>query len=244
MSENGYQFVRNVVKLHVPHACDEAVRNIALTAALALSVPPSGAAAQASNSAPDPFAVLEEAGRVYRAAPAVCADFRQTLTVPLLGEDRTGRGRLCSQPPDRFAMRFAEPPGDLVVADGSWLWLYQPSTDAKQVLRSDLVGGPRGIDFYREFLAEPRTKSRAEYRAREMLDGRAAHHLVLTPVRPAPYRSAELWLDEGDGHVRKVVIREENGAVRTITLGRVEVGAPSPDFFRFTPPAGVHVITR
>lgn len=232
------------MKHRVPHACDKSVRNIATAAVLALSVPPYGAWAQGSNSAPDPLAVLEEAGRAYRAVPAVCADFRQTLTVPLLDEDRAGRGRLCSQPPDRFAMRFAEPPGDLVVADGRWLWLYQPSADAKQVLRSELVGGPRGIDFYTEFLAEPRTKSRAEYRARATLDGRAAHHLVLTPVGPAPYRSAELWIDEGNGHVRQVVIREENGSVRTITLGRIEAGRPSPDFFRFTPPAGAHVITR
>ena len=162
------------MKHRVPHARDRAVRNIAIAAALALSVPPSGAWAQGSNSAPDPLAVLEEAGRAYHAVPAVCAEFRQTLTVPLLDEDRAGRGRLCSQPPDRFAMRFAEPPGDLVVADGRWLWLYQPSADARQVLRSELVGGPRGIDFYREFLAAPRTKSRAEYRGRATLDGRAA----------------------------------------------------------------------
>ena len=50
-----------------------------------------------AQSAPDPFAVLEAAGRVYRAADAVCADFQQTLSVPLLGQDRTGQGRLCSR---------------------------------------------------------------------------------------------------------------------------------------------------
>jgi outer membrane lipoprotein carrier protein len=213
---------------------------ILLAAALALGAPSHGAAGQSA----DPYAVLEEAGRVHRAAVAVCADFRQTLTVPLLGEDRTGRGRLCSRQPDRFAMRFTEPAGDLLVADGTWLWLYQPSADAKQVLRSALAGGTRGIDFYAEFLAEPRVKYTVEDLGREQLEGRTVHHLRLVPKAAAPYRNAELWIDVESAHVRRVTIREENGSVRVISLGPSEVGAPPADFFRFVPPPGSQVISR
>ena len=219
----------------------EPVRRIALLVTLALTGLHSGASAQA---APDPFAVLEGAGRVYRAATAVCADFRQTLSVPLLGQDRTGSGRLCSRQPNKFSMRFSQPAGDLVVADGSWLWVYQPSTDAKQVLRSALATGPRGIDFYAEFLDSPRAKYRAEHKGRETLDGRTVDHLVLTPVQSAPYRTAELWIG-ADAHVRKVVIREENGSVRTITLGAIQVNPTlAGDVFSFAPPTGAQVITR
>ena len=211
-------------------------------AAFALTTVLSGAAGQIGS---DPFAVLEEASRVYRAADGVCADFRQTLTVPLLDEDRIGRGRLCSCRPDRFSMHFTEPAGDLVVSDGTWLWLYQPSVDAKQVLRAPLAGGPRGIDFYAEFLDSPRSKYRAEHHGGEVLDGHAVERLSLTPIRPAPYRTAELWIDARDGHVRRVVIREENGSVRTITLGAIAVNPKlAPDPFSFTPPAGAQVITR
>ena len=198
-----------------------------------------------AQSAPDPFAVLEAAGRVYRAATAVCADFQQTLSVPLLGQDRTGQGRLCSRQPNRFSMRFTQPAGDLVVADGSWLWVYQPSTDAKQVLRSALATGPRGIDFYAEFLDEPRTKYRAQHGGRETLDGRAVDHLVLTPLKAAPYSTAELWIDAQGAHVRKVVIREENGSVRTISLAGIQVNPTlAGDVFSFAPPTGAQVITR
>ena len=218
------------------------MRIAVLAVALVLSASPTAIGAQ---SAPDPFAVLEAAGRVYRAASAVCADFRQTLSVPLLGEDRTGQGRLCSQRPNKFSMRFTQPAGDVVVADGSWLWVYQPSSDPKQVLRAALAGGPRGIDFYAEFLDAPRSKYRAEHRGRETLAGRTGDHLVLTPLQAAPYRTAELWIDAGDHHVRKVVIREENGSVRTITLGGIQANPTlSGDTFRFTPPAGAQVVTR
>ena len=46
----------------------------------------------------------------------------------------------------------------------------------------------------------------------ETLDGRAVEHVELTPLQPASYRTAELWIDVQDAHVRKVVIREENAA--------------------------------
>jgi outer membrane lipoprotein carrier protein len=199
----------------------------------------------AAQTAPDPFAPLEAASRVYRGAAAVCSDFRQVLSVPLLGEDRTGVGRLCSRQPNKFSMRFTQPAGDLVVADGSWLWVYQPSSDAKQVLRAALATGPRGIDFYAEFLDAPRTKYKAELEARETIDGRSLDHVVLTPLRAAPYRTAELWIDPQGAHVRKVVIREENGTVRTITLSAVQANPTlAADVFSFTPPTGAQVITR
>jgi len=198
-----------------------------------------------AQAAPDPFAVLESAARVYRGASATCADFRQTLSVPLLGEDRTGAGRMCSRQPNKFSMRFTQPAGDVVVADGSFLWVFQPSADAKQVLKVPLASGPRGIDFYAEFLDSPRTKYRAVHKGRETLDGRAVDHLELTPVQAAPYRTAELWVDAQASHLRKVVIREENGTVRTVTLGAVQVNPSlAADAFTFAPPAGAQVIAR
>ena len=218
------------------------VRRLALTClTVALQLPPLPAPGQ---SPPDPLALVEAAGRVYREAAGICADFRQVLSVPLLGEDRKGRGRLCTQQPDRFAMRFTEPAGDLVVADGEWLWLYTPSTDARQVLRFPLAAGPRGVDFYHEFLEAPREKYRFEYRGRESVDGTLAHHVVLTPLQAAPYRTAELWIATEEALLCQVVIREQNGSVRTVTLSAIEVSPGlGADVFRFTPPTGAQVIT-
>ena len=57
----------------------------------------------------DPFALLESASVVYREAPALCADFDQTLTVPLLGQDVKGHGKVCTKQPgllDRKSTRL------------------------------------------------------------------------------------------------------------------------------------------
>jgi outer membrane lipoprotein-sorting protein len=208
----------------------------------ALLASPSTGAAQ-TPARPDPFALLESASADYKQrSGGTCSEFRQTLSIPLLGDERRGRGRVCSRAPGSFAMRFAEPPGDLLVADGTWFWMYTPSTDAKQVLKWRLNQGPQGVDFYREFLDQPRTKYRAEYKGRETVDGKATHRVSLTPLKAAPYRSADLWVDVGGSALRQIQIREENGSVRTVTLGAGS--APTGDVFSFTPPAGTQVISR
>jgi outer membrane lipoprotein-sorting protein len=202
----------------------------------------SSASAQAA-ARPDPFTLLEAASRDYqRRSAGYCAEFRQALSVPLLGEERRGRGRVCSRPPGYFAMRFTQPAGDLLVADGTWFWMYTPSTDAKQVLKWRLNQGPQGVDFFREFLEQPRAKYRADYKGRETVDGKATHRLLVTPLKAAPYRSADLWVDVRGSGLRQIQIREENGSVRTVTLGAS--AAPTADVFKFTPPAGTQVISR
>ena len=193
----------------------------------------------------DAFTLLESAGSVYRASPGMCADFEQVLSVPLLGEDIKGEGYLCTQQPGLFSMRFTEPAGDVLVADGTWFWVYRPSSDPRQVLRSALATGPRGVDFYSEFLNAPRDKYSAEYGGRETIAGNSVHRIALTPSHPAPYRSAVLWIESAASLLRKVEITEENGSVRTVTLGAVDVNPHiEAETFRFTPPDGAQVITR
>ena len=199
----------------------------------------------AQGQTPDAFELLEAAGRVYRASPGMCATFQQVLSVPLLGEDITGEGNLCTQQPGLFSMRFAEPAGDVLVADGKWFWVYRPSSDPRQVLKSELASGPRGVDFYSEFLNAPRDKYRAEYGGIETVAGKSLHRVALTPLHPAPYRSAVLWIESAASLLRKVEITEENGSVRTVTLGAVDGNTPiEAETFRFTPPDGARVITR
>jgi len=203
-------------------------------------------AALAMQEAADPLAILERASAEYSGLTGFCADFRQTLTSPLLNQVTRSRGRMCQQQPDRFSMRFTDPEGDLVVADGEWLWVYFPSGDAGQVIRSPLTSGERGgFDFHREFLSDPGTRYAPAYLRSEELDGAPTHVIRLVPRQPSAYREARVWIDEGTWFIRRTEIEEENGNLREVRLAGFE---PNPqlgsEVFHFTPPRGVQVITR
>ncbi len=194
----------------------------------------------------DGLAVLERAAERYGAVQTLCANFIQRLEVPLLGEERTGTGRMCQARPDRFAMRFAEPAGDLVVVDGEFVWLYYPSLDAGQVIRLRVSGPSGGYDLHREFLERPAEKYEVTLRGRQPVDGVDAHHLRLVPRTPASYVAAELWIEVGTPVLRRIRIEEENGTVRTVSLSdvRLEPEDLEDDWFSFSPPPGAQVISR
>lgn len=189
--------------------------------------------------------LLHEAAGRYEAAETLCADFTQTLLVPLLGAERVGSGRLCQGHPNLFAMRFGDPPGDLIVVDGESVWVYFPSSDARTVLKTTADRSAGGRNFHREFLEDPEQKYQVTYEGSESIEGHQTHRLLMVPKNPMSYRTALVWIDEGQPVLRRVRLEEENGSVRTITLVNVEFGAePGSDFFSFTPPRGALVMER
>jgi len=190
------------------------------------------------------LAVLDRAAARYSGVGALCADFVQRLEVPLLDSEHTGSGRLCQAPPNLFAMRFDDPAGDAIVVDGESAWIYYPSTDPRQVLRTSAERIAGGLDFHREFLEDPETKYDVTYEAADAVGGVPTHRLRLVPKGPAGYRAVVVWIDRGEPVLRRVRIEEENGSVKTITLSNVEFDAtPGDDWFIFTPPEGALVIS-
>lgn len=191
------------------------------------------------------LAIMEETGIRYRSVKAFCADFSQTLEVPLLGEAHHSRGRLCQARPDLFAMRWTDPPGDVVVADGEYFWVYYPSADPGQVLRFSMEVRPGGLDFQREFLEEPGEKYLLDYVGTETLNGRETHVIAAKPRQRSAFTEARLWLDARVSLILQARIAMENGSVRTVTLSDISLDpAPDPGRFSFTPPPGVQVIRR
>ena len=218
-------------------------RAAALVAAAlpALLFPGVGSVAAQQERALD---ILEGASARYDAAHALCANFVQHLSVPLLGEDKTGKGRLCQAQPNRFAMRFTDPPGDAVVVDGSWVWVYYPSLHPKQVMKFPMADAPGGYDLHREFLSDPGSKYTLTYEKQESVGGHPCHRIRLVPKQSASFQAAVVWVDVADSLLRQVRVESENGSVRTLTLADVVLNPDVPaDFFTFTPPPGAEVIT-
>lgn len=219
--------------------------DVAWLLGLGLSIVLAGPQAAVSQST-EPLALVEATAARYASVTRFCADFTQHLSVPLLGDERTGTGRMCQSRPNKFAMRFSDPEGDLVVVDGEWVWLYYPSLDANQVIRFAMTGGGGAYDFHKEFLEDPATKYDIEYEALEEVVGHRTHRLRLLPLARASYQSAVIWIDEQEPVLRQVRIVDENGTVRTITLEHVDLDPVDvgDDWFTFTPPPGAQVISR
>lgn len=201
-------------------------------------------AAATPLAAQDVYDILEEAADRFAGVTTLCADFHQTLSVPLLGQEKEGWGRLCQTRPDLFSMRFDEPEGDLVVVDGEHAWVYTPSQSPDQVIRARTTSLGPNLDFYREFMASPREKYDAVLQGSEAVAGTTTRRILLTPKEPALYREAVVWIDPETDLMRRLEIREENGSVRVVTLDDIRLDPGVPEgLYTFTPPPGAQVIT-
>ena len=218
------------------------VSRVALAGAVALAAT---FADRSAGSAQQPTAlqVLEGASSRYRGSSAVCADFVQERSIPLLSEKKSGRGLMCQKQPNLFSMRFTQPQGDRLVVDGKDFCQYTPSTDPKQAICASVERAGGSPNFHSQFLDRPAEKYRMRLDGQESVEGSQTHRVVLVPITPTAFREAVLWIDARTSLLRRVEIREENGSVNRITFSNIDLSAtPSADTFRFTPPVGVEVL--
>ena len=220
------------------------IRKLSLVAALALGFGsvPFAAAQVAQDQAED---ILARAARAYEEVVTLRSHFVQRIEIPALEREKEGRGIVYQKKPNFFLMRFDDPQGDMVVADGEWFWMYYPSAQPDQVIRTAIQRTTENATLGGQFLVNPTQRYVATYVGRDSVGERAAHLLSLVPKFDAPYTLVRVWIDAGDYLVRKFEVHEENETVRTITLSNVEAGIDlSDDLFSFTPPPGVEVFTR
>lgn len=216
--------------------------------ALALVVAPSAAAQSAGSpaaTATDVRVVLARADSVYDGLTSLQATFDQTIDVTLLGRSRSGTGTWYQKGRGRFKMDFVDPADDVIVADGSHLWLYYPSSHPNQVIRSAIeadVTGSGMVDLQGRIFDEAGAGYDAELQGGEEIDGHETLRIRLTPTGESPYRHVRVWVDAKSYLVRKFEILERNETLRTVVLRELKPNAAIPDaVFRFTPPAGADV---
>ncbi len=192
----------------------------------------------------DVDSLLALANSAYASLDRLKAAFSQRIENPLLGRTREGRGTWYQAGRNRFRMDFDEPAGDIYVADGSCLWLYEPSLH-DQVMVSPLEEGVEigSVDILGHLLSQARTTYRAADEGTEEIDGVETRIVSLEPRElPARYVEVRLWIGVSDRYVRRFRIREENRTLRTVTLTPLEPQARiDPAVFEYAPPEGVPV---
>jgi outer membrane lipoprotein carrier protein len=222
---------------------------------------PAGTAAPASPAAPGTPAakptaaearsqdraaqILSQAEAAANGVRSMEADFTQTMTVPLLNQTQRSSGKLFQRKPDRFLMRFSDPAGDVIVADGRHFWLYYPSADRTQVIRTSIAQGGEAVDLQAQFLSNPNQRFVSTVAGEESVGGRPAHVLTLVPRGASPYRILKVWVDKEDHLVRRFEITEENESVRRVELRNLRTNhALANTLFTFTPPEGAQVFDQ
>jgi outer membrane lipoprotein carrier protein len=201
----------------------------------------------ARGEAQDAAAIVGRSSRVYRSLASMRADFVQVIDNPMI-DSAESRGTLVQAGPSKLAMRFTDPPGEAIVIDSEHVWVYTPSTVPGQVLRLKAPsGGPvYGYNLIAWLLDKPAQRYEPKYLRQDTVGGRPVDVVELVPAVPdLPFERAVLWLDRGDALPRRLEITEHGGALRTLTLSKVEVNRRVPDStFTFQVPAGVRVVDQ
>lgn len=216
-----------------------------LVAVALLFLPGQVAAQEVGTPAPDVQVLLRRAREVYDGLTSMQAVFEQTIEIPLLGRRRDGSGSWHQKGPGRFKMDFTDPEGDVIVADGQYLWLYYPSTHPGQVIRSAIdanVTGAGMVDLQGRIFEEADSAYDAVLQGSEDVKGHATWRIALTPTGESPYRRVRVWVDEDSFLVRRFEILEENETVRTVILDELRPNESIADsVFEFVPPEGADV---
>jgi outer membrane lipoprotein carrier protein len=207
-------------------------------ASLALAVP---------AHAQDAQSIIGRSSRVYRSLASMSADFVQVIDNPMI-DSAESRGTLVQAGPAKLAMRFTEPAGEAIVIDGQYVWIYTPSTVPGQVVRLRAPsGGPvYGYNLLAWFLDRPAERYRAKYLREEKIGPRTMDVVELVPAVPdLPFERAVLWLDREDALPRRLEITEQSGALRTLSLSKLQLNRTVPDeTFEFKLPRGVRVVDQ
>ncbi len=204
-------------------------------------------AALSSLRAQSPEQTLDRAVAAYAKVKTARASFTQTLTNPLLGSTVTAHGEMVQQIPGRLDVRFTDPAGDRIVADGKWVWVYLPSTNPGQVIKLRAGESTAGTpDVTSQFLESPKTRYTISDAGAATVAGRSARALRLLPkVDNVPFTQATIWVDDADGYVRQFETVDEMGVVRRVTITKLAVNGPvDRSAFTFTPPTGVKVFDQ
>ncbi len=198
-------------------------------------------AAPAAAPVQDPDAILRRADEALASLTTLRADFVQEVQNPLLERTTTGHGRILYRAPDRFRIAYSDPAGDLIVDDGTHVWIYLPSTQPGQVIRQNAANS--GVRNPLTYLRDLRARYVARSAGVETVSGRPADHLVLRP-KPggAEFERVDAWVDRSTGLLRRVRTRTADGMVTTYTFTSLDRDVSLGDGpFRFVPPRGIEV---
>ncbi|HEV7991862.1 MAG TPA: outer membrane lipoprotein chaperone LolA [Gemmatimonadaceae bacterium] len=192
--------------------------------------------------------LLDRAVAAWAKVKTARASFEQTITNPLTGRTLTSTAEFQQQRPGKLSVRFSAPADEAIVADGTSLWLYLPSSAPGQVIRTSArSGGSGSVDFTAQFLTAPRSKYTVSTAGTLDVGGRATHGFTLVPKEKtgAQFKTATVWIDDADATIRQFEVTESSGLQRKVRLTSFRTNVPvDASAFTFKLPEGVRIVDR
>jgi outer membrane lipoprotein carrier protein len=188
---------------------------------------------------------IESAVAAYAGIRTAKASFEQTIMNPLLGSELKSRGEFEQSRPNRFAFRFTDPKGDVIVCDGRYVWAYLPTSTPGRVNRAPCGGDQAGsLDLIGEFFTNPKARYTIGDGGAATIGDRKTHVVLLTPKsKDAAFTRAKVWIDPTSGSLVQFEAVDPSGLTRLVRITRFTPNAPvNQSAFTFTVPKGVKVV--
>lgn len=188
---------------------------------------------------------IESAVTAYAGIRTAKASFEQTIKNPLLGSELKSRGEFEQSRPNRFAFRFTDPKGDVIVCDGRYVWAYLPTSTPGRVNRAPCGGDQAGsLDLIGEFFTNPKDRYTIGDGGAATIGDRKTHVVLLTPKsKDAAFTRAKVWIEPTSGSLVQFEAVEPSGLTRLVRITRFTPNAPvNQSAFTFTVPKGVKVV--
>jgi outer membrane lipoprotein carrier protein len=185
---------------------------------------------------------IDAAVKAYANVRTAKASFEQTITNPLLGSTLRSKGDFEQSRPNRFAFRFTDPKGDVIICDGKYVWAYLPTSAPGRVNRMPCGAG--SLDLIGEFFTNPKDRYTIGDGGAATLGDRKAHVVLLTPKsKDAAFTRAKVWVEPTTGALVQFEAVEPNGVTRLVRITKFTPNAAvNESAFKFTVPRGVQVV--
>ncbi|HZI27871.1 MAG TPA: outer membrane lipoprotein carrier protein LolA [Gemmatimonadaceae bacterium] len=185
---------------------------------------------------------IDAAVKAYANVRTAKASFEQTITNPLLGSTLRSKGEFEQSRPNRFAFRFTDPKGDVIICDGKYVWAYLPTSAPGRVNRMPCGAG--SLDLIGEFFTNPKDRYTIGDGGAATLGDRKAHVVLLTPKsKDAAFTRAKVWVEPTTGALVQFEAVEPNGVTRLVRITKFTPNAAvNESAFKFTVPRGVQVV--
>lgn len=166
------------------------------------------------------------------------ATFQQVVTGPNGENVQSAQGLLQMKSPNRFRWEYSKPNDQLIVADGTKIWVYEPDLKQVTVKPQDALNQDNPLSA----LSSPEALERF-YKLTELPEQQGIRWLQLVPKRPesSPFDKALLGFD-GNG-LRSMRLFDNLGQVSEFRFGSWKRNAAIADNkFRFATPKGVEEV--